>query len=243
MMVSRIGEGESLLWVHGLGESSLCFQRVVRELPQYKHWLVDLPGYGRAPWEPAYSLEAAALSLVEILELVGPCLVIGHSMGGVIGTLLCERFPERVRAFINVDGNISLGDCGYSRPISSQSLPSFIRSGHQELLDELYQIGQSDQAHRGYYVSMNMACPQTVYLHSQQLVQLSKSEKMAQRMAALSLPNAYIAGAPDGAAPRSLELLKEAGVRLEKVQPSGHWPFIDQPESFAEMVSVFRASF
>lgn len=241
-MVRRLGAGPQVMWIHGLGESSLCFREVVGRLTDYHHWLCDLPGYGRSPWGESLTLSAIAVRLACLLEQVGPAVVIGHSMGGVVGTILAELRPDLVSALVNVDGNISLGDCGYSRPISEQSGPDFVSSGYEELLNRLAKRGQNDPAHRGYFVSMSLAQPSAVYRHSQELVELSTGEQLARRLARLTRPHLYIAGSPEGAAPRSLELLKEAGVPLVRIGDSGHWPFVDQPALFARAVDRFIAA-
>lgn len=236
-----MGEGPRICWVHGLGESSLCFRKVVNHLKGYQHWLVDLPGYGRSPWSKVGTLSEVAAQLIELLE-GDSWFLVGHSMGGVIGTFLAEQRPDLLSGFINVDGNISRRDCGYSGPVSEHTLEAFKRSGYEELLDRLYQRGLNDPAHRGYYASMLLAHPASVYQHSCELVKLSEAEVLADRMAALKCPNLYLAGSPGGAAPRSLELLDRAGVTTCLVSESGHWPFIDQPQAFARSATAFFSS-
>jgi len=50
MIVRRVGKGPRVVWIHGLGESSVSFEPVIARMPDYTHVLVDLPGYGRSPW-------------------------------------------------------------------------------------------------------------------------------------------------------------------------------------------------
>ena len=237
MKWTRVGQGPVLCWIHGLGESSRCFHGMSERLPGFAHHLVDLPGYGRADRvKTPYSLVQAAEQLAGAIREFAPCVVVGHSMGGVVGLFLAEREPQLLRGLINVDGNISSGDCGYSGPISRQTLSEFLNRGYQELLRSLQERGAEDHAHRGYFTSMRLAQPEGVYAHSQELVEWSTGENLARRMAKLKVPSVYIAGAPGGAAERSLELLHQAGVETRLIGPSGHWPFIDQPEQFTEEV-------
>lgn len=234
-----LGQGPRVCWIHGLGESSLCFRSLTPQFEGYEHWLLDLPGYGRSPWSEPRSLSQNADLLIELLEEAPPWILIGHSMGGVIGTLIAERRPDLLTGFLNVDGNISRGDCGYSGPVSEQSREMFLAQGYEELLNQLYERGLHDPAHRGYYASMRLAEPATVYQHSKELVELSEAEVLARRMAALKCPGLYLAGSPGGAARRSLELLEEAGVTTCLVTESGHWPFLDQPQAFTRSAAEF----
>ena len=67
-------------------------------------------------------------------------------------------------------------------------------------------------------------------------------ETLAARMAALTCPSLYIAGRPGGACARSIELLRDAGIEPQIIEPSGHWPFIDQPDDFARTLAGFLAA-
>ena len=240
MTVRSFGEGKPLLWIHGLGESSLCFEGVIDQsaLKAYTHWLVDLPGYGRARRAEPLPLPETAALLAPVLELTGRCVVVGHSMGGVLAVMMAEQFgSNRIEAIVNVEGNLSPGDCQYSGRVAGCSEQDFLQWGRRELLDGLYHQGVVDEAHRGYYASMRLADPRAVYLHSNDLVDLSEKETMVGRMEQLEVPSHYLAGVPHGICERSLELLAESNISHQTVEPSGHWPFLDRPIEFAEKLS------
>ncbi len=241
MVVRRLAGAAScstLLWVHGLGESGLCFERALAEptLAGLAHLVPDLPGYGRSP-HPAepLTLGDTARHLAAWLRWrgPGPVVVVGHSMGGVVATLLAEQDPGVVRAVVDVDGNLSLGDCTFSGQAAAEELGSFVRSGFDRLRDAVFAAALTDAAHRGYHVSLRLADPRSFHRHSLELVELSTGEELALRLRRLPVPAAYVAGSPGGACARSLELLAAAGVETVAVGPSGHWPFVDQPAAFA----------
>jgi pimeloyl-ACP methyl ester carboxylesterase len=232
------GAGCTLLWVHGLGESGLCFESVAAHpaLAPFRQLIPDLPGYGRSPWlEQPQSLSQAADELGRWLEgrAERPVVAAGHSMGGILVLLLAEQWPRLVRAVVDIDGNKSAGDCVFSGKAAAQSRTAFSRGGFQELRDAVYRDGLEDEAHRGYYASLRLADPRTFHLHSEELVSLARDEKLAARLAALEAPAHYIAGSPGGAVSRSLTLLDQAGVPVTRIAPSGHWPFIDRRDEFA----------
>src|SRR3954469_19932873 len=94
MTVRRVGEGPELVWIHGLGEASTCFDETIAQLPGYTHVLPDLPGYGRSSWPTtAPNLDELATMLVGWLAERPKAFVIGHSMGGVLALLIAERAP------------------------------------------------------------------------------------------------------------------------------------------------------
>jgi 2-succinyl-6-hydroxy-2,4-cyclohexadiene-1-carboxylate synthase len=239
MILRTTGSGNPILWIHGLGESSLCFEQLTALSPmsEYQHWLLDLPGYGRSPWVQPMDLSQVTRVLEPLLYRLGRPVVVGHSMGGVLASMLAKRFgPDLVRAVVNIEGNVSLGDCQYSGRVASDSLEDFLATGRDCLLDDLYRRGVEDRAHRGYFVSMRLAQPDMVYLHSQDLVKRSKEESLVGQMSQLRLPLLYIAGFPNGVCQRSLELLEESGLTFLRIEGSGHWPFLDQPTECAKAI-------
>ena len=75
-------------------------------------------------------------------------------MGGVIGLILCEKYPELVQGFINVEGNISLEDCTFSSQAASYSLEDFQTYGFDAIRNSVYSNWLEDLALRSYYPSL-----------------------------------------------------------------------------------------
>ena len=234
MVVRRVGSGPELVWIHGLGEASTCFDAIVAEMPGWTHVLPDLPGYGRSPWPgDVLGLDALATALAAWLPERAP--VIGHSMGGVLSLLVAER--SRVRAIVNVEGNLSPGDCTFSGKISTYSLADFRARGIREVRDWVYDLGIASPPIRGYHAAMAFACPEVFHRHAADLVEMSAREDLAPRLA--RLPALYVAGVPDGICAHSRTLLARHDVRTLELEPAGHWVYADQLQRFAAEVTAF----
>lgn len=227
----------SLLFVHGLGESGLCFEHLLprEELACRRLLVPDLVGYGRTPRDGRpRALADHVDDLVAWLDALGEekTVVLGHSMGGVIGVMMAERHPDRVEMVIDVDGNTSPGDCVFSGRAAEGTLEEFQAGGLAAMCEDIYRGGLEDPALRDYYASIRLCDPATFHLNGGELVAQSAPEDLGRRRAALEVPLVYVAGAPGGACPRSRELLDEAKVDVKVVEPAGHWPFIDRPDDF-----------
>ena len=234
----------SILYIHGLGESGLCFEGLIRDprLTAWHHLVPDLPGYGRSAWTAApMGLEEHAERLGRWLQARGgePVVVLGHSMGGVLGLFLCERFPEQVRAFCNVEGNLSIHDCHFSSKVAALSPEDLLAGGFETLLANIYQDGLKDLPLRSYYASMRFCDPQVHHRNSTELVAFSTGESGAARLAALPMPRTYILGSPRGTGEHSQSLLRAEGITPRVIDHAGHWPFLDQPEAFLEALAAF----
>jgi pimeloyl-ACP methyl ester carboxylesterase len=98
-----------LVFLHGWGDTGLTFQFVVDELSDGWHVVApDWRGFGRsgnraeAYWFPDYLADLDAL-LSEYSPTRAARLV-GHSMGANVIGLYAGAMPERVRAFVNIEG-------------------------------------------------------------------------------------------------------------------------------------------
>ncbi len=251
MVVRRFARGPAervpeLVWIHGLGERSSCFDAIAehRLLDGMIHVLPDLPGYGdsQPPVLSAEgnSLEALATHLAEWLTSwpARPLpVLIGHSMGGVLATLIAERMP--VRGVINVDGNLTRGDCTFSAEAAGYSVADFTQRGFAAMRAAVAARGSAEPALRGYATSLAAANAQVFHRHSIDLVEMSSTETLAGRLAALTAQTLFIAGVPAGICERSRGMLGTAHVPWIGLEPAGHWPFVDQIDLFAASVRAF----
>ena len=239
MMVRRFGSGPEIVWIHGLGEQSRSLDAIAAHpaLAGSSHVLVDLPGYGRSPWpDVPDDLEVLADRLASWIGDRRPVLI-GHSMGGVLATLIAERIA--VRAVVDVDGNLSRGDCTHSAKAAAYPPGDFLAHGFSAMRAEVYEAGRTDPALRGYHAAMTMAAPRVFHHHALQLVAMSEPEILVTRLAALRVPALFIAGVPGGICERSRALLDRDGVRWIGIEPAGHWVHIDQPDRLAAEVAGF----
>jgi len=229
----------TLLFLHGLGESGLCFEAIILHpaLKGLRSLVPDLPGYGRTARPPEsmdFTMIADHAGAWLASREGGPVILVGHSMGGVLALVLAERHPGLVSGVVDVDGNKSAGDCKFSGRAASQSLDDFCAEGYDALCEDVFRAGLDDTAMEGYHASLRLCDARAFHGNACELVSLSEDETMANRLATLPVPAFYIAGAPGGACRRSLELLDLAGVPCTVIERSGHWPFVDQPDRFAE---------
>lgn len=93
------GEGPPAVLLHGLGNDGTTWSPV--GLPFRRHAL-DLRGHGRSDRTPAYSFELMAEDVIEALELLDLAapLIIGHSMGAIVATLVAAERPDLVGGLV-----------------------------------------------------------------------------------------------------------------------------------------------
>ncbi len=102
-----LGAGEPVLFLHGLGSSSMGWQ-LQRDpfAAQYQVILVDVRGHGRSTHPPGpYSIALFAKDVVGLLDGLGITAVhlVGLSMGGMIGFQMAVDYPERIKSLTVVN--------------------------------------------------------------------------------------------------------------------------------------------
>lgn len=103
--VSGDGERTAVL-VHGMMSDHRAWHRVAAELQDagYRVVTVDLAGHGESPRSRRYSPRRWADDVIETLEAVldsQPDLLMGHSLGALVASLVAEKFAPRAAIYVD----------------------------------------------------------------------------------------------------------------------------------------------
>jgi pimeloyl-ACP methyl ester carboxylesterase len=98
------GGGPPILLLHGLMGRASTWWPVAQWLVRRGRVVgLDARGHGRSQAGPPWTSERMARDAAEVLDTLGPGVVIGHSMGGLHGLVLAARRPDLVRALVVED--------------------------------------------------------------------------------------------------------------------------------------------
>ena len=129
LRVHQGGSGEPLLvLLHGLGATGDVWGAwrplLARRWPG--RWLApDLPGHGGSPRLAAYTFEGFAAAVADIVQPAARIVVLGHSLGGVVGLALASgRFPVSVHAVIGLGIKVIWTDEDLQRAQAAARRPS-----------------------------------------------------------------------------------------------------------------------
>jgi pimeloyl-ACP methyl ester carboxylesterase len=98
----------TLLFLHGSGQTRQSWGGALTEAGKrgYRAISLDLRGHGDSDWSPDgnYTLDGFAADVRQAIEyLGGEPLLVGASLGGIIGLLICAAPSPPVRALVLVD--------------------------------------------------------------------------------------------------------------------------------------------
>ena len=101
------GEGEPLLFIHGLGSSARDWENQVCYFSdRYRVVVPDLRGHGNSDKPPGpYSIPLFANDIAQLITILGlgPTHVVGLSLGGFVASQLAVERSELMRSFVIVN--------------------------------------------------------------------------------------------------------------------------------------------
>jgi len=255
----------TILFLHGLGDSSLSYEYAFSSEPLAAANLLatDLAGYGRSSASADYSFAAHARRLRGLLEALAPetsaaapgakseangvCLV-AHSMGAIPAILLCrDDRAGIVRKLMLVEGSITQ----YGAFISSSAHDAHQQNNfeqwyeHDFLREYILKQYLERFPHCGSYYASLRFCRKAAFL--QNVLEMRKlhlefdgkwKSRVGKLYAELSLPKVYCYG--DGGMGReTLQFLTEHGLETKVLRSTCHFLMLDRRREFYQFVREF----
>jgi pimeloyl-ACP methyl ester carboxylesterase len=259
------GDGPAVLFIHGLLGSRRNWTHLVDTLDADHRVLApDLFGHG-ASAKPMgdYSLGAHAATLRDLLDHLGVDRVtlVGHSLGGGIAMQFCYLFPERVERLVLVSSG------GLGRAVSpllrSATIPGaewvlpvlasgWVRGRAVAAGRMLARVGwrpSSDmtEAWAGF-TSLGDAESRRAFLATTRSVIDPGGQTVTAHdhlPMAIEIPTLVVWGTRDRMIPTWHATTAHqaiAGSRVELFEGAGHFPHLDEPDRFANLIADFVRS-
>jgi pimeloyl-ACP methyl ester carboxylesterase len=255
------GHGPAVLFIHGLLNSNRSWIKLINsDRTDHRFIAPDLFGHGTsAKPRGDYSLGAHAATLRDLLDQLGidQVTLVGHSLGGGIAMQFCYLFPERVERLVLVSSG------GLGRSVSpllrSATLPGaewvlplvaarWIRGLTEGIGRTLARVGVTaspDLTEAWYgFTSLGDADSRRAFLATTRSVidPGGQSVTANDHLGGVDLPVLIVWGTNDpiipvGHALRAHEAI--AGSRLELFDGAGHFPYLDDPDRFADLLLDF----
>ena len=259
------GSGSALLFIHGLTGSQRNWAHLVDALKADHRVLApDLFGHGSsAKMMGDYSLGAHAATMRDLLDLLGidRVTLVGHSFGGGIAMQFCYLFPERVERLVLVSSG------GLGRDVSpvlrAATLPGaewvlpliasgWVRGRVEAAGRILNHTGwrasrETREVWRGF-TSLGEADTRRAFLATTRGVidpggqTVSAHDRLPM---GVEVPTLVIWGTKDRMIPAwHATTAHEAipGSQVVLFKDAGHFPHLDEPERFAEVLRDFMTS-
>jgi len=248
------GEGFPIVLIHGYTGNSRNWALTAPALAErFRVISVDLRGHGQSAKpvsEDAYALETMASDVYELLKNldVNECVLVGHSMGGMVSQLLVLEHPEIVTALILVDtaGEVPKGLLYDERRKQRQKLVEIAeKEGMEAVFEEQLKVTPIPAAFK--------ANPEYIDVWRQQFLMTSREAYIAcatgmssrrsllRDLASITVPTLIICGEHDEPfLEPSRDMHKAiAGSELVIMGGAGHGPQMETPGGFNKALIAF----
>lgn len=256
------GNGDTLLLLHGLGESSFTWRYLVDDLAkQYRVISLDMKGFGQSPKprDGRYSIYDQAIAVKHFIEQqqLENVTLVGHSLGGGVAlalTLMAEQESWDVKRLILINA------AAYK-----QNLPSMLRDLAKPVVGDIgiYMVSPTKQAKQAYqfafYNNMkipaegvkeyarNLLRPRSRYVFLQSTKQLIPEdiECVSRQYTQIKQPTLIIWGYHDAVVHRRhAKRLHQnlSNSTLEIIRNAGHMPQEETPQQVLSLIQDWLIS-
>lgn len=229
-------------WVvclHGLQSNKAVFLDLLTKplFQGYSSLAIDFIGFGHSskPKDFSYDIQEQANIVEKILaqQRVDHCHIIGHSMGGMVGTMLLKQLGNKAISLVNMEGNLVAQDCGASLSIVHQSFEEFSSGGYEKFKENEAKANDQGTAKRMQWLSM--IPDYAFYKAATSIVEWAKSEKLLPLFLQAPQKKLYIYGERNAAKAERLP----SSIAKAKIPNAGHRMLTDNLEDTYSAIEEF----
>lgn len=251
---------KTLLLVHGLGESGLCFKEIFdhERFDEFNLLVPDMPGYGRSSGAADYGFDVQVERLEELIDYInagtplGQLVVGGHSLGGDLTTLFCKKYADKynIKQYINIEGDIS----PHELFLSGQAHDAYHKGNETGFLQWFDKFADSDvyydfadkfgESLRRYYASLKFCRPPAFLQNALELCERNrdyphetiKSEIGFHFVALAKKINCIFCFGTKSLNPDTIRFIERHKIRSEAFEGAGHWLMVDRKKEFYDFL-------
>jgi pimeloyl-ACP methyl ester carboxylesterase len=267
MAYADMGSGDTtLILIHGLGSYAPAWKNNIPELSKhYRCIAVDLPGYGKSSkYEYSGSMGFFADAVKELADSLGiaGAVMVGHSMGGQISTVMALKYPYFVQKLVLIAPagieTFSEGEKEWFRTAITpkgvmltplQTIETNLSTNFYKMPKDAYFMSRDRYAMTGagdefkwycYVVSKSVQgmVDQPVYRNLPQITQptlimIGASDRL--------IPNRYLhGGSPRSVAEKGAELIPNS--KAVVIKKAGHFVMFEQSQRVSNEILTFVKS-
>lgn len=258
---------KTLLFVHGLGESGLCFREIFDDtkFDNFNLLVPDMLGYGRSSesQESDYSFETQVERLwtlirhvqVKLRVLIKELILIGHSLGGDLTTLFCAKHKGRIiiKKYINIEGDLT----PHELFISGKAVQAYERGAlegfeawlWEDLMNLVFGewVDKHGESCQRYYASLSFCRPDAFLENAQELCKRNRKTRqgkvwseIGEKYVSLSkeLDTIFCYGT-ESLSCDTICFIKEHRLNARPFKGAGHWLMIDRKDEFYDFLYEF----
>jgi 3-oxoadipate enol-lactonase len=239
------GDGEPVVFIHGLGGTTNTFTPLLGAFTRNKRVRFDLPGSGRScRVEGALSIAVFVQAVLKVMGVskTAKAHIVGHSMGTIVAAHLAAAEPAMVRSLALFGPLLAPPD--QARTNIRARAAKARQEGMAGIADALVQASTSNETKQRRHAAVAFVRES---LMGQDPDGYARScEALAEAQAAdttrIACPTLLVTGDEDVVSPpQSVRMMaqKISGSRVEVLRGCGHWTPVEKPEECMDLLKQF----
>lgn len=227
--------------LHGLQSNKNAFESVqaLCKEKRLSFLALDFVGFGRSskPKNFTYALEDQAAIVSEVIRgfQLEKFFLVGHSMGGVVGTLLLKEWEKELLGFLNLEGNFTVADSSLTVQVSDLTAEAFERHFYLAHIASLKKVKAPNGAKR---LEALLFIPQYAFYKSCVSINAwAESGKLLPLYLESPVPKVFLCGEEN----RGKRDLLPPEVIMKEVPGVGHFMLADNPDGTKAAMEEFMA--
>lgn len=230
---------EWILCLHGIQSNKELFSDIfsIPLFDKYSMLAIDFVGFGESdkPENFSYDINDQAhlcSALIEKLK-IDKAHIIGHSLGGMVGTVLLNLQKNKISSFVNMEGNLVLEDCGLSLDVAGKSFEEFRNSYFSKIrvdLEKSHEIG-ADKRRKAIELVPDYA----FYKTSRSIVEWSKSRKLLDIFVSAPQRKLFMYGQRNSHKTKVLP----KNMKTATINNAGHFMLLENPDECYKKIEEF----
>ncbi len=247
------GHGKPLVFLHGwLGSWGVWRDTMltISDLRQYKIYALDFWGFGDSAKKSAsfFNISSYVFMVDQFMEIMGiaQAPVIGHSMGGTVAMNLALEHPSRVEKIVVIGSPMIGSSLNILLKLAGHQFIASLAWSNLDLLRLGLRIFSSQWAKDGpklYRMIEGDLSRTTVEAFWWSMASL-RDINLQPHLGQIKVPTLAIYGKKDNIVhPSQAKIIGEQvkGARVEWMDGSKHFPMLDEPERFINVLLDFLA--
>lgn len=243
-VVQISGEGSPIIFVHGFTTTAEFWREQVEAFSKdHRVVRINLPGHGVSPSPIGrhYTIDDFAKDVLAVFDALGidRAALVGLSMGGTIAQSFTLSHPERVLKLVLVGATPH----GLGEDVNVDNvLRAIDELGVVEASQNVIERSFGSATGRGLIDFARSEVAQTPdFVAREAIISLNASDSRS-RLRDIRVPTLVVVGNEDIITPPAESVILAEGIpasRLEVIENAGHFPMLEQPQTFNAVLDAF----
>lgn len=253
--VHEDGAGETVIFLHGFGGSSVDWRPLLTELDGYDRYALDLPGFGLS--QKGLTLDLSGQSLADSVAAfmdthgIEQAHIVAHDLGGNVALHLVQRHPQRVTSLslvavsVQTEATTPVPDALFDLPFLQRWARVLLRG----IMPTSSEINLHSAIERDTVITPQLMQDNGRAFHTEDwdlallaLARDSSQSALEHPLDTLNVPVLIVWGEDDSwIAPQTAHDLQEQipGAELVLLPGVGHIPMVEAPDALRDALRDF----